>query len=108
MRVNSNSRKERQAENVTGRDGYIICKALAYAIETIERLPEERQEKSDKSDMEKLFNHLARGDADFILHMLDQARAHITGVGWLTQDSDGAWLVGRPDGNVVLIRVEQA
>ena len=37
--------------SVTGRDGYIITKALAYAVEAIAMLPEERQEASDRADM---------------------------------------------------------
>jgi hypothetical protein len=36
---------------VTHRDGYIIAKALAYAIATIDSLPEKRQERSDRDDM---------------------------------------------------------
>ncbi len=36
---------------VTGRDGYIIGKALAYAIATIDGLPEGQQERSDRDDM---------------------------------------------------------
>jgi len=41
----------KEKESVTGRDGYILCKALAYAINVIERLPETRQEWSDCQDM---------------------------------------------------------
>ena len=48
------SREERQLDCVTGRDGYIIRKALAYAIETIELLPSKWQEWSDKEDMIRL------------------------------------------------------
>jgi hypothetical protein len=41
----------RKPETVTGRDGYIVAKALTYAIEAIEALPERWQEYSDKEDM---------------------------------------------------------
>jgi hypothetical protein len=38
-------------DGVTGRDGYVIQKALVYAIEAIESLPPEHQEWSDCQDM---------------------------------------------------------
>ena len=37
--------------SVTGRDGFIITKALAYAITMIDSLPAEKQEWSDRQDM---------------------------------------------------------
>lgn len=37
--------------SVTGRDGYIIGKALVYAIAQIQSLPARRQEFSDMCDM---------------------------------------------------------
>lgn len=37
--------------NVTGRDGFIMTKALAYAITTIDCLPRDQQEGSDRDDM---------------------------------------------------------
>ena len=43
--------------NVTGRDALIINTALAYAILPIERLPAERQARSDKADMEAILRH---------------------------------------------------
>jgi hypothetical protein len=39
---------------VTGRDAYILAKALAYAIQTIEALPERWQEWSDCRDMQAI------------------------------------------------------
>ena len=39
------------AGGVTGRDGYVVCKALNYAIEVIAALPTELQERSDREDM---------------------------------------------------------
>lgn len=48
---------------VTGRDGYIIVKALAYAIAVIEALPVARQEGSDCDDMRDLLCHLVPAPA---------------------------------------------
>jgi predicted ATP-grasp superfamily ATP-dependent carboligase len=49
--------KTRKTEfgSVTGRDGYILAQALAYAIEVIGSLPEDRQERSNREDMKKIF-----------------------------------------------------
>lgn len=44
----------RKQTSVTGRDGYEITKALAYATEIISLLPERWQEFSDCCDMKKL------------------------------------------------------
>ena len=44
---------------ITGRDSYIIVKALAYAIEAIDRLPFDAQERSDREDMIALLERLA-------------------------------------------------
>jgi hypothetical protein len=49
----SQMRKTKRS-GVTGRDGYVIATALAYAIEAIEALPEEWQEWSDLQDMKRL------------------------------------------------------
>jgi len=45
-----------KTENITGRDGIIISKALAYAIATIQALPPEKQEWSDMHDMIAILN----------------------------------------------------
>ena len=37
--------------SLTGRDGYIVAKALAYAIAFIDSLPEAKREVSDRDDM---------------------------------------------------------
>lgn len=44
----------RKQTSVTGRDGYETAKALAYAIEIINLLPQRWQEASDRLDMKKL------------------------------------------------------
>lgn len=44
----------RKQTSVTGRDGYEMAKALAYATEIISLLPERWQEFSDCCDMKKL------------------------------------------------------
>jgi hypothetical protein len=41
-------------ENVTGRDGHIIEKALFYAAHFIDGLPEEHRPRSDRDDMVRL------------------------------------------------------
>jgi len=51
--------KSSEPVNLTGRDDYIIIKALAFAIITIERLPERWQPWSDLQDMRKLLFALA-------------------------------------------------
>jgi hypothetical protein len=54
---NKSNRPKRKEESITGRDGYIVAKALAYAITTIERSPEKWQEFSDMEDMKLIFDH---------------------------------------------------
>ena len=68
--------------NVTGRDGYIVAKALAYAILTIESLPEERQEYSDCLDMRALLEAGLAGNNAALDHVLSSARGHIDPVLW--------------------------
>ncbi|MBR0993969.1 hypothetical protein JQ580_24925 [Bradyrhizobium japonicum] len=58
--------------NITGRDGAVVRKALAYAIEAIDRLPRCFQESSDREDMLNFLDVL--GDAD--LHQF-VARQHL-------------------------------
>jgi predicted metal-dependent hydrolase len=45
------------SRSITGRDGYIMAQALAYAIEAIEHLPDDWQEWSNKEDMKLLLNN---------------------------------------------------
>ena len=52
---------------MTQRDDYLIKKALAYAIEAIDRLPKQWQEASDRDDMVKLLEQYSRVTADCFL-----------------------------------------
>ncbi len=57
-------RQENQMhKEVTGRDGYIITKALAYAIAFIDSLTEQKREKSDRDDMVAILIALAPDEA---------------------------------------------
>jgi hypothetical protein len=62
--------------SVTGRDDLIITKALAYAVETIRRLPTHLQEASDAADMQRLLEHMMP-DASHRQYRIDGARAHM-------------------------------
>jgi hypothetical protein len=59
--------------DITSREHTILCKALAYAIETIEALPPQWQEWSDKEDMIKLLDTIAEHPE----HYRICARGHI-------------------------------
>lgn len=50
-------------ENVTGRDGYIMRKALAIAIEAISRAEPSRRPYSDQADMARLLTHMTPDSA---------------------------------------------
>jgi hypothetical protein len=63
----------------TTRDRYILCNALAYAIITIERLPIEQREASDREDMILMLEHLSKGFLDSSFFMTG-ALAHLDGV----------------------------
>ena len=65
-------------DNVTGRDGYIITKALAYAIEAISSLPAAWQENGDQNDMKRLLESLVPNDTQ-LQHLLRGVRAHLDG-----------------------------
>ena len=67
------------AKTVDASNVLLLCKALAYAIITIERLPEHRQAFSDKEAMRDLLTDLYPEDAQ---RMLDEAHRQITGEGW--------------------------
>lgn len=53
-----NKSAKSKSQSITGRDGYVVAQALAYAIEAIEHLPDEWQEWSNKEDMKLLLNTL--------------------------------------------------
>lgn len=57
MNVNHRSRRVSADGGITGRDAYIMVKALGYAIASIAALPEDRQEESDCYDMRTLLHH---------------------------------------------------
>ena len=58
MRRSNKSKRAAQGRlgTITGRDGYIVAKALAYAIEVIAALPDKRRELSDRRDMRKILH----------------------------------------------------
>jgi hypothetical protein len=64
-------------KDVTGRDGYLICKALAYAIEAIHALPRKWQEEGDAEDMRLLLEAMAPDDAELQLY-IQNAHRHLT------------------------------
>jgi hypothetical protein len=74
--MTSSSRKSRQANNITGRDGYLMMQALAYTIVAIGLRPEEYQEWSNREDMKLLLQHHAGNLAQ---HFLNNAEMHLTG-----------------------------
>jgi hypothetical protein len=69
-------RRSRQPVSVTGRDVYLVLQALAYTIRTIEALPEDRQEFSNKEQMKILLDVWSRGRAE---DFLTSAQRHIDG-----------------------------
>ncbi len=82
--------------DITGRDHSILCKALAYAIETIEALPEQWQEWSDKEDMIEVLGQLT-GQSD---HYRMAARSHMKRRG-VAEANGRIVLADRPPGNIV-------
>lgn len=74
-----------ETTSITGRgpmrDRLILCNALAYAILTIERLPDRQQEFSNKEDMKLMLNHFA---SEFlgVEHWMEVARNHMDGTGF--------------------------
>jgi hypothetical protein len=74
----SKGRNWRQVQSVTGRDGYLIRQALAYAVTAIELLPQKRQEWSNAQGMRLILDSVCDpSDRQFFL---DNARAHLTGI----------------------------
>ena len=62
---------------LTGRDGYIIAKALAYAIAVIDRLPPELQERSDQDDMRQLLDASGSGLASVHSPMRNEIKRRV-------------------------------
>jgi hypothetical protein len=85
------------ATNITGRDHYIICKALAYAITAIERLPDRWQEASDKEDMRRLLAAMTEDPNHYFI----SARAHLERRGVTLEQGVKLRVADRPDGPVV-------
>jgi hypothetical protein len=82
------SRRGRQAQSITGRDGYIQMQALAYAIAAIELRPEEYQEWSNMEDMKLLLDHFCTHQG-LKQDLLNGAKAHLTGIGHPASDPPG-------------------
>lgn len=78
-------------KSITGRgpmrDRLILCNALAYAILTIERLPERQQEYSNKEDMKVMLDHFGSGFLG-VEHWMEVARNHMDGT-FFKEKSDG-------------------
>lgn len=85
--------------NITGRDTYIICKALAYAILTIERLPTQWQEWSDCQDMKAILEATI-SDPDMVQMFMVEARGHVERRG--VKVVDGQLAVGDREDNTVV------
>jgi hypothetical protein len=73
-----NKSAKSKSQSITGRDGYIMAQALAYAIEAIEHLPHEWQEWSNKEDMRLLLKTLHPGMAE---SLRNGARGHLEQMG---------------------------
>ena len=84
--------------NITGRDSLIVAKALAYAIESIERLPQRWQEWSDKEDMVLLLDAVQGPKGARRCRTL--ARSHLERCG-LTVRSGDVELADRKPGTIV-------
>jgi hypothetical protein len=73
--------RERQVEirkGVTGRDNYILAKALAYASQAIDMLPRRWQERSDCEDMLTILAVMVKDTRTRKL-MIEDARNHLEG-----------------------------
>jgi hypothetical protein len=47
------------SDEITGRDNFILTEALATALVTLERLPDDRQPSSNMEDMKRLLAHFS-------------------------------------------------
>jgi hypothetical protein len=84
---------------ITGRDDLILAKALAYALEALNRVPDEWQPGSDMLDMEAL---LAHHGGQFAATWRTEARA-VLSRRQLTVEN-GELVVKAPDGAVIPFR----
>jgi len=83
MSISSHSEKSTHVTNrgfvepdsITGRDGYIVAQALAYAILVIEALPDRWQEASNCLDMKAIFE--AMTDERMRAILTESARFHL-------------------------------
>ena len=93
----SDSARPRARQNsITGRDGYLVCQALAYAIVAIEQRPDRYQEWSNKEQMKLLLEHYCPAQwpkEDFLAN----ARKHLTGVGHPAGDGKVITFPNNPD-----------
>jgi hypothetical protein len=65
--------------NVTGRDGYIIMRALIFAIAIIDRLPQDEREVGDRDDMMRLLNHVLQDDDSWRISEQDRIARKLDG-----------------------------
>ena len=68
-------------KDVAGLDTHILRKALAFAIEAIERLPKHRQEGSDQAKMKLTLDYLCGNDENIRDQHIQDVRRHFV-EGW--------------------------
>jgi hypothetical protein len=78
------------ADNITGRDDYIIAQALGYAIAFIDSLPEHERELSNRADMVAIL--LARISDDKDRELLARIIEGMSG-------RRPGWFICEPEGN---------
>jgi hypothetical protein len=54
VQFHNKSTRKKEPKSITGRDAYLVAKALAYAIEVIAALPATWEEWCDREDMEEI------------------------------------------------------
>jgi hypothetical protein len=64
-------------KNITGRDGFIMARALAMAIAVVPELPEVLQATRDRDDMLKLLRAFSPGTADMELNRAAETMSHL-------------------------------
>jgi hypothetical protein len=83
-------KEKRMANDITGRDSFLITEALATALVALERLPADRQPKSNMDDLRKLLAaaepanvslHLARAKCRLFPHLDPMAVYREYGIG---------------------------